>query len=157
MKKTNWIDVATLIEAGTSIEAGKYFISEEGVVRTASKKSKKLIKDSRGYDMVVLENVDGTSVAYYILDLLAQGFEGHEDMDLFNLKALEAAKNSSTKSVRKSKVIIKHVESGEEFTSYSSAAKAFGFNYDKFYNAFYLSEHDTIEFDNMLFEKKVVA
>lgn len=134
---------------------GRYQISNEGTIRTASKKLKKLIKDTRGRDMVVLDDV-----AYYVSDLHAEAFGTGVDPDNFNERALEAAISSkSTRRKKSDKYIIREIvfedelgrETYNDFSSFSAAAKMYGYNYDKFYNAFYTGKKDSIVFEGRKF------
>ncbi len=70
-------------------------------------------------------------------------------------KELDAAKAAGYS--RKPKTFVKCEETGQEFKGVAACAKAFGFNYDKFYNAFYLAKSDEIEFDNKHFAKYKVG
>lgn len=136
-KRANELVDIALTEVDFGVAEGKYFIADNGVVKTASKKVKKTIKDTRGYDMVVVETTDGESVAIYIADLMTAAF-GVEDQDMFNEKKLKEAKTrTASKAGKRSKFRITCKDTGEEFKSFASAAVASGINYDKFYNAFY--------------------
>lgn len=70
-------------------------------------------------------------------------------------KELEVAKAAGY--ARKPKTFVKCEETGQEFKGVAACAKAFGFNYDKFYNAFYLAKSDAIEFDKKHFVKYKVG
>lgn len=152
MKKTNtWMDV-TEGTINFGIEANKYFINQDGQIRTASKKAKKTIVDTRGREMVVV-NCNGASndTAIYVSDLLTSCF-GTPDADNFNEKAIEEAKRAGS-GPRRPKCRIVRVDNNQEYKSVAAAAKAFGFNYDKFYNAFYTKGVTTIVFEGITFKK----
>ena len=148
----DWKDVAN---SKLNIEEGKYFVSEDGDVRTASKKPKKSVKDVRGREMVVLETADGDSVATYISDLLTQLFDA-PDADNFNENALANSKGS-TRRGSYHKVEIVNTDTNQVFKNYSDVVKAFGFSYDEFYNAFYTKKSDSIEFKGYHFEKRSIS
>lgn len=142
MKKTNtWKDVATdMVSAMWGVVEGKYFINEDGKVRTASKKPKKTVLDTRGNEMVVLDTNSGGQVAIYIADLLT-AVHGAENQDMFNERKLAAAQSGSTRrtSKRPHLVIKEGPEDlvGGEFKSFAAAARDLQIGYDKFYNTFY--------------------
>ena len=156
---------------------GKYQIAHDGAIRTGSGKAKKTIKDVRGREMVVLNDV-----AFYVSDLVHKEFGGdHLDKSLRDEEALckadatikmlkkrlgiAEAKNfrlnddmeklkaqlAKVSAPKRPRLIIKNVDSGEEFSGYAACAKACGFNYDKFYNAFYTSGQETITFEGQTF------
>lgn len=58
---------------------------------------------------------------------------------------------------KRPKTVITCLDNGVEYGSVSKAAKAFGFNYDKFYNAFYVNKKDEIEFEGRRFSKHTVS
>lgn len=70
-------------------------------------------------------------------------------------KELEVAKAAGY--ARKPKTFVRCEETGQEFKGLAACAKAFNFNYDKFYNAFYLAKSDAVEFDNKHFVKYKVG
>lgn len=137
MKRANALVDIALTEVDFGVEEGKYFITDTGVVKTASKKVKKTIVDMRGLEMVVLDTTDG-GVAVYVSDLMTAAF-GTEDADNFNLKKLEAAKSARRTggSARRSKFRLHCVEDNKTYESFAEAARSVGSNYDKFYNTFY--------------------
>lgn len=137
MKRANALVDIALTEVDFGVEEGKYYITDTGVVKTASKKVKKTISDTRGREMVVLETEDG-GVAVYVSDLMTAAF-GLEDADNFNLKKLEAAKSArhTSGSSRRSKFRLHCVEDEKAYASFAEAARSVGSNYDKFYNTFY--------------------
>ena len=146
MTKTNntWVDVAENNEFG--IEPGKVFINQEGQLRTASKKPKKTIVDTRGREMVVL-NCNGVDTAVYVSDLLTAGF-GAPDADNFNEDALKAAANRQKSPKR----IIRNADTNETFKSFAACCTHYGFNYDQFYNAFYTKKATRITYRGQNFE-----
>lgn len=137
MKRANALVDIALTGVDFGVEEGKYYITDTGVVKTASKKVKKTISDTRGREMVVLDTVDG-GVAVYVSDIMTAAF-GLEDADNFNLKKLEAAKSarSASGSSRRSKFRLHCVEDDKTYASFAEAARSVGSNYDKFYNTFY--------------------
>lgn len=56
---------------------------------------------------------------------------------------------------RKLKAYIIDTETGIEYKGFSKAARALGFNYDAFYNAFYLTEDNTISYEGHTFRKEM--
>lgn len=58
---------------------------------------------------------------------------------------------------KRPKTIITCLDDGVEYGSIAKAAKAFGFNYDKFYNAFYVNKKDEVEFEGKRFKKETVS
>lgn len=137
MKRANALVDIALTEVDFGVAEGKYFITDTGVVKTASKKVKKTVVDIRGREMVVLDTEDG-GVAVYVSDLMTAAF-GVEDADNFNLKALEAAKSAKKGNVgsRRSKFRLLCVEDDTTYRSFAEAARSVDSNYDKFYNTFY--------------------
>lgn len=112
---------------------GRYQMTEAGDIRTASKKPKKTIVDRRGKGVVVIDDV-----AYYIDELVAQTF------------GISTAASSHSRSKYK----ICREDNGEEYPSISAAAKANNFNYDKFYNLFYLHpDKDFVVYEDITFRK----
>ena len=154
-----------------------YEVNEEGKVRNIkTKKYKTIISDMKGNQMVVLPDElseDKASVAIYIKDLLFDYFgieveadsederirdrEMRETMEYvkeLEAKIAELEEKGSVSKPRK-KVTIVDLATGHEYKGYVAAAKAFGFSYDKFYNAFYDSKKKEIEFGGMQFLKRV--
>lgn len=154
-KKANaMVDIATLTGTATVgghlIAAGKYFIADNGVVKTASKKVKKVVLDTRGNEMVTLDTEAGATVAVYIADLLRDAFN-YDDKDLFNEKALAAAKSGKGRQTRSSKVTVQNTATGQIFNSFAQAARDAGCNYDKFYNAFYTKGLTSAKIDGVTY------
>lgn len=137
MKRANALVDIALTEVDFGVAEGKYFITDTGVVKTASKKVKKTIVDMRGREMVVLDTTDG-GVAIYVSDLMTAAF-GTPDADNFNENALEAAKANKTSrgGARRSKCNLYCVEDDKTYPSFAEAARSVDSNYDKFYNMFY--------------------
>ena len=138
------MDVAENNEFG--IEPGKVFINRDGQLRTASKKPKKTIEDTRGREMVVL-SCSGVDTAVYVSDLLTAIFDA-PDADNFNEAALKAAANRQKAPKR----IIKNTDTDETFKSFAACCTHYGFNYDQFYNAFYTKKANKITFKGQNFE-----
>lgn len=136
MRRSNEVVDIALTERDFGIAEGKYFITDTGVVKTASKKVKKTIEDIRGREMVVFERTDGSSVAIYVSDIMTAAF-GTPDADNFN--ELKIAKSSYTSGSRshRSKFHLLCVEENKTYKSFAAAARSVNSNYDKFYNIFY--------------------
>ena len=132
--------------------AGRYQVSQDGLIRTKSKKLKKTIQDTRGLSVVVLDDT-----VYYTEQLAYEAFKTPYP-DVFNqqkvynleneVRDLEAKLESVEKSVShrgRKRYIIKEIDDGREFKSYTECAIWYGFEYDQIYNAFYNSKNTADE------------
>ena len=151
-----------------------YEISEDGIIRNIlTHDLKRIVKDAKGRPLVTLYTESGPEKGYgnciYISDLLHDIWGRPLDEDLHDTshnelmqqierarKASEVQKvttpNSTVTSSRK-RTTITCEETGQTFNGYTAAAKAFGFNYDKFYNTFYETKMNTITFEGKTFHK----
>lgn len=119
-----------------------YEMSEDGQVRKIStKKFASICKDAIGRSVVVLRDSKycGESRIEYISDLLAVVFNIIKPNQIAIvpseevLKVLPQAKVISKKSKRDKSIMC--IETEEVFSSFASAARAYHYKYDKFYDA----------------------
>ncbi len=151
MKKAIWKDVVGFED--------RYQISDEGSIRTPSKKAKKAISDSHGNSVVILDDI-----VYRVDELVSAAFnttmvsDSSDQLQVDQLKQriaeLESALASQSATSHRSKYTI-YSEDDTQYASFAKAASAYGFNYDKFYNAFYYSKESEVVFEGIKFRKEI--